>query len=63
MDALLADESGRPTDVYRVGGIYFEDQAAYDAAALTPEWAAMFAYADHLIDTYKIALRLAVVSG
>ncbi len=61
-DLFKADESGRESDLYRVGGIYFADEASYAEASASPQWKAMFALGAELIEKYGLGLRYANVS-
>lgn len=61
-DLFKADESGRESDLYRVGGIYFADEADYVKASATAQWAAMFALGAELIEKYGLGLRFANVT-
>ena len=61
LDLWRADESGRESDVYRIGAMWFDDEERYREAASTPEWEAMFARCYELIDRYQVHMRFAYV--
>ncbi|HWI75311.1 MAG TPA: hypothetical protein VNT55_25345 [Baekduia sp.] len=61
VDLLQADDSGVESDVYRIGIMWFQDESHYEKASATPEWSAMFACCDSLLERYGITLRFAYV--
>jgi hypothetical protein len=61
LDAFVADADGRETGIYRIGGVYFEDKAAYEAATASPEWTELGALGAYLLERYKVDLRFAAV--
>jgi uncharacterized protein (TIGR02118 family) len=52
-------ESGRASGMFRVAEVYFDDRAGFDHAAVSAEWQAMAADAQHLIDRYGVTLLAA----
>jgi hypothetical protein len=61
LQLLQADDSGRESDVYRIGVMWFRDEQTFHEASSTQEWAAMFAYCDSLIERYQVPMRFAYV--
>jgi hypothetical protein len=61
LDLIRADESGRESDLYRIGAMWFEDEERYAAASATPEWETMFACCNSLIERYGLEMRFAYV--
>jgi len=61
LDLFRADESGRESDLYRIGAMWFEDEAHHAAAASTDEWDAMFDCCNSLIERYELDMRFAYV--
>ena len=45
--------------MFRVAEVYFNDRAAFDRAAASPEWRAMAADAQQLIERYGVTLLAA----
>jgi uncharacterized protein (TIGR02118 family) len=56
---LTGGENARASGIFRVAEVYFGDRAAFDRAAESPEWQAMAADAQQLIERYGVTLLAA----
>lgn len=56
---LTGGEDARASGMFRVAEVYFNDRAAFDRAAASPEWRAMAADAQELIERYGVTLLAA----
>jgi uncharacterized protein (TIGR02118 family) len=53
---LTGGENARASGMFRVAEVYFDDRAAFDRAAESPEWQVMAADAQQLIERYGVTL-------
>lgn len=56
---LTGGENARASGMFRVAEVYWDDRAAFDRAAASPEWQAMAADAQQLIARYGVTLLAA----
>src|ERR1700746_3605807 len=56
---LTGGENARASDMFRVAEVYWDDRAAVDRAAASPEWQAMAADAQYLMERYGVTLSAA----
>ena len=56
---LTGGENARASEMFRVAEVYWDDRAAFDRAAISPEWQEMAADAQHLMERYGVTLSAA----
>lgn len=56
---LDGGENARASGMFRVAEVYFDDRAAFERASASPEWQAMAADAQQLMDHYGVTLLAA----
>jgi hypothetical protein len=61
LELLRADDSGRESDVYRIGVMWFENEDRFREVSSTDEWSAMFSCCYSLMERYEVAMRFAYV--
>jgi uncharacterized protein (TIGR02118 family) len=56
---LTGGENARESGMFRVAEVYFDDRAAFDRAATSPQWQAMASDAQQLMERFGVTLKAA----